>query len=388
MTTLIKKGTMRIAFILIVLLLLAIGGSIWLISWHAKNRQYFVGGIIIYRDDDFTNHYNFPGNGTKEDPYRIEDIIISTKKPFGIKISRTNSHFIIRNCIITAKFPIVLANVSYGSAIIENNTLIGQYEPSIELIYCPGSIVRNNFCIGSSRYGRGIETTGCYDSIISNNICNNMSIGLHLLGLNDNLIVNNNTCCNNEYGIRFVHEDNFLYGQYVESQSIVIANNTCNNNSELGILVSWVQNSSILGNNCSNNGRSGFAMRGMNITIMNNYFSFNGMGMVIDYLINSTLSNNLFFNNTGLAIEADDCTNTVIYANNFINNYYAGLLLNKSQVNDDSNSASDYGPNIWYNATLSQGNYWSELIWFPGVTYAIDGSDNEDLYPLENPVSF
>jgi len=123
------------------------------------------------------------------------------------------------------------------------------------------------------------------------------------------------------------------------------------------------------------------------MTFMRNYFSFNGIGLDVDYLINAVVKNNVFFNNTGVAIEAKDCTNTTIYTNNFFNNYYAGILQNTSQVYDDSSAASENGPNIWYNATLSQGNYWSELIWFPGATYAIRGSDNEDLYPLENPVN-
>jgi len=377
-----KRGIRIIVAILIVQLVLVISGSAWLLTWHMKNRVYFVGEIIIYRDEDFANRYHFPGNGTKEDPYIIENFIFSTKRLFGIKINQTSSHFIIRNCNIEAGYPIVLVNVSYGTARIENNIFTGQGRPSIELIYCPGTIVRNNICYGSV----GIKTTGCYDSLISNNNCNNMRYGLHLLGLNDNLMVDNNTCNNNEYGIFFIHEDQYLYGKYMVSHSIVIANNTCNNNSERGMFVSWVENSTILGNNCSYNGRSGYGGRGLNLTIKRNYFSFNGKGMNIEYIINSSVSKNVFYNNTGLAIEIDDSTNTVFYANNFINNYYSGTLQNRSQVNDDSSLSSDYGPNIWYNATLSQGNYWAELVWFLGATYAIEGSDNEDLYPLENPV--
>ncbi|NPD90554.1 MAG: hypothetical protein HGN29_17720 [Asgard group archaeon] len=382
-----SRSTRVMVILLIVLLIGALSGSIGLLTWHNKNRAYFVGGIVIYRDEDFTDYYNFPGNGTKENPYRIENLVITPKSLYGIKISRTSSHFIIRNCQITAEYPIVLVNTSHGTVRIENNSIYGNYHPGIELIYCPGSIVSNNTIVGSATYCYGIATTGCYDSIISHNVCNNLKYGLYLRGLSDYLIVRSNTCNNNMYGIFFMHEDTYLLdGRLIRSHSIIIANNTCSDNSERGMFVSWAENAVISGNNCSRNNRSGYGGGGQNSTFMNNYFGFNGIGLNIEYFSNSTIKGNNFSNNTGVAINADGCTNIVIYQNNFFNNYYSGIQQNRSQVNDDSSPTSEYGPNIWYNVTLSQGNFWSELIWFPGVVYEIDGGNNEDLYPVENPI--
>jgi len=70
----------------------------------------------------------------------------------------------------------------------------------------------------------------------------------------------------------------------------------------------------------------------------------------------------------GLAFQNSD--NNVAYHNNFIN---CGAL---TYGFDDGTN------NFWYNASLQEGNYWSN--WVSG-TYAIDGSAGSmDLYPLSS----
>ena len=56
-----------------------------------------------------------------------------------------------------------------------------------------------------------------------------------------------------------------------------------------------------------------------------------------------------------------------------------------AQAFDDSTFEIVYGQNVWYNSISSEGNHWSDLVWAPGITYGISGSNNTDLFPLEFP---
>lgn len=72
--------------------------------------------IIINSDSDF-KEYNFPGNGTIDNPYIISDITIITNETIGIFISQTTAYFLISNCFITAtNYGIYLSNVHKDTA--------------------------------------------------------------------------------------------------------------------------------------------------------------------------------------------------------------------------------------------------------------------------------
>jgi len=52
--------------------------------------------VHIYNDSGFSI---FPGSGTEQDPYRLENLNISSNtQTCGINISDTTNFFIIRNC--------------------------------------------------------------------------------------------------------------------------------------------------------------------------------------------------------------------------------------------------------------------------------------------------
>ena len=55
--------------------------------------------ILITSDDDFETQ-GWPGNGTLENPYAIEDLMISAEYEC-IKLGWTQAHFVIRNCLFT-----------------------------------------------------------------------------------------------------------------------------------------------------------------------------------------------------------------------------------------------------------------------------------------------
>ena len=61
-----------------------------------------------------------------------------------------------------------------------------------------------------------------------------------------------------------------------------------------------------------------------------------------------------------------------------------GLNYNHAQAYE---STVDSYNVYWSDIYSYEGNYWSDLIWDEFAIYVIDGSSNNDLYPLENPVS-
>jgi hypothetical protein len=62
------------------------------------------------------------------------------------------------------------------------------------------------------------------------------------------------------------------------------------------------------------------------------------------------------------------------------NNFFDISPVYNSQAFDEGSN------NFWYNATLSEGNFWSD--WSGVGHYEIDGATNStDLYPLSNPLA-
>ncbi len=150
--------------------------------------------ISIQSDVDFVP-YDFPGNGTQDNPYIIEDFEIGAygRWVVGIDIANTNSFFIIKNCIIyTDYIGIQLMNIASGTAWIINNT-----------------------CISNTGKGGGISVGGTTNCTIIGNICKNLMQGIHLNYASYCLIKLNLIEDNNYQGI------NIRYSSYN-----VIINNT------------------------------------------------------------------------------------------------------------------------------------------------------------------
>jgi len=84
--------------------------------------------IYIHSNDDFTEKYEFPGDGTEENPYIIEGLRFESYR-YGIRIKGTTAHFTIRDCVFestrkrTAGTAIHIKNVENG--IIENCRIEG-----------------------------------------------------------------------------------------------------------------------------------------------------------------------------------------------------------------------------------------------------------------------
>lgn len=363
--------------------------SIWVSIWHTQNKHRFRGEIVISNDSDFERKFHLPGSGTKSDPYRIEFLQIITTRDFGIKIRDTTSYFVIRNCSIRARNTAIhLTDVGYSTALISNNTVAGI--TGILAINCYEVLIDNNVCEHAIY---GIALMSCLNSTIMNNYCLNLTYGIYLEGNSSNCIVSNNHLeSNKEAGLLYNYWDQIAFDVSF-SYNVLISNNTCINNKVgldiaviLAIPLVALPTFILVSNNCSLNEDIGIAIRGYYVQAINNYCGFNGdVGITGWQLKNSTLTNNHLQNNTSFGIALSHTSGCNIYHNNFFENNIDGPILMNAQAFDDSTIEIVYGQNVWYNSISSEGNHWSDLVWAPGITYDISGSNNADFFPLEFP---
>ncbi len=132
-----------------------------------------------------------------------------------------------------------------------------------------------------------------------------------------------------------------------------------------------------------------------NIKIYNNTLNNNPNVISAAASTGGFIRENVFYNGTigiNFAFEVNDFD---IYQNNFQNFSLYGIVFEVSNNNTfyhnnliNCGSGSSYGydggtGNVWYNTTLSEGNYWSNWV---SSTYSIDGPEGSvDMYPLSSP---
>ena len=106
--------------------------------------------IYINDDSDFIA-YGFLGNGTIDDPYLLQNMILTDVSPTfaSIYIEDTTKYFIITNNTITANNSngIILDNVASGTGIITSNTInfLHEFNRGIRILFSDGIRIENNF---------------------------------------------------------------------------------------------------------------------------------------------------------------------------------------------------------------------------------------------------
>ena len=157
--------------------------------------------IEILSDNDFVSQ-GWPGEGTHDDPYVIQDLYIMTYygATTGITIHNTRANFTIQNCTIIDYDDTVdgtgidLANVTNG--IVFNNTFpLGLYGAHIQnCSYC--SLYNNSF----TQYSEAVHVEESSDLTIAQNLLVGPDTGMNLLSAEFS-IVRNNTLNNNTLGL-------------------------------------------------------------------------------------------------------------------------------------------------------------------------------------------
>lgn len=306
--------------------------------------------ILIDDNDDFVS-LGLPGNGTINDPYRIENKYFKNETYHtGIEISKTTKHFVIQNCFFEmASSGILLENVANNTAIIRKNEFNNHNYIAIYIEKSDYTKIENN--TGKSNRV-SIEAIDCYFPFIKNN---SFYGGFSLL----------DSYKPTGFNFRMSHNASII-------------NNTINNYEQC-----------IYARNCS-----GFQIEN------NTCLYSRGDGSINLYLSTEmVVKRNLIYNNLfWCGIELLESDNCIIMYNTIYHCVAFGILLGGSNNNfvhhnniiyngiTDQPQGFDNGlNNVWYEASLEEGNYWSD--WSGIGPYEIEGSVpsyNYDLYPLIN----
>ena len=299
--------------------------------------------IIIWKDEDF-NYYDFPGEGSKDNPFVIQNYNITTESRYGIYISNTTAHVIIRNCYIDAlNDGIRIEYVADETFSIVNNKCVNNYV-GINIVYSHSILIINNTCE------------------------NNLQSGITLAISDHNSIVNNTCSYNGEDGIGIW-----------DSINSTLINNICNGNGESGLDITYTANITLTNNYCSSNKYGVYLTLSQTPLFFNNTITENLEGIIIKKAYNGIFWMNLILENElyGIALVEwvyGGSENNMFHHNSFIDNNLGG----------SSQAYSGYEINYFYDIDLLEGNYWND--WISG-NYTIDGiSQFVDPYPLsESP---
>ncbi|MFW9922086.1 MAG: right-handed parallel beta-helix repeat-containing protein [Candidatus Thorarchaeota archaeon] len=317
--------------ILVVLIILLISlGSLRLdnsIGSHPKLpdqnnvRVILTEPIIIRCNENFTD-YGFSGEGTKEEPYIIENYTLqgyNETDECAIQIENTTKHFIIKNCHISNCYYGLKIKVENCSVILEDNIITeGYFGITSSVKNCAFKI--ENCQVAKCVTGMEINTT---------------------LSNNEKILVQKN----------WIGNCSFI-GMKLIGKGIQATNNTIVN------VVGWA-----------------VLLQMTDQYLAYNNISDNNVGIYGENIDNSIITKNNFKNNSHHGIYFDRfCDNNIIFHNNFIENYPEAI----SQARD---SAYETKSNVWYNETLKEGNYWSD--WNGISAYRISGeAEKWDHYPL------
>lgn len=318
--------------------------------------------IIITRDEDFgSSGYNFPGDGSPGDPYRIENYNITSGGAFGIFINGTgtvngfNVSFIIKNCWITALDVCIRIIDAYPSLVtIDNCTCINTITGDgigIWIQRCDGSILLNNTC--NFNLHTGIRIDMCHIVHVEDNTCyNNGDEGIYIDNAADNgIYLSNKVILNGGFGILNEISHNNLF-QY----------NLVANNSWEGIYIATSLLATIVNNTIETNGIGGSAP-----------------GIYFENSHNGWVAYNNIIKNEGYGLYVDHNSDFLIaHHNNFITNNMGGTQAYEGYIPGHQNAT-------WYEIARLEGNYWNEHVG-PGVYNIAGPCNNIDPYPLNSSV--
>ena len=216
-----KRGIACLSLFLILLLSSTIQTHVYDVSMKqvtAKTNR--VAGhiahspIVINGNSEFISQASaesWPGSGSPETPYRIENYYIDASSEIGISISSTSVHFIISNCTVfggSNSFDGIKLYTVTNAQII-NNELIDD-STGIYLYNSDYNIVENN-TVSDCQYGIHSEISNSVT--IHNNTCSTSSHSdLYIGSMSLDNIVTNNTCLtDNQPNIELIEASNVTF---------------------------------------------------------------------------------------------------------------------------------------------------------------------------------
>ena len=271
------------------------------------------GPIIIQKDEDF-DYYGFPGKGTKEEPYLIQNYNITVETD-SITVTGTTKYFIIRNCFL--KSTIVIDNIAANTVSITGNQ-IEECFTGIRISNTKGVSIDSNeintaywvgYVIGPPP-SECVSLQSCEESIITNNKLS------QLFARNSpNLLVENNTF---SYNIDISDssfstiQNNTVYSLGIsisKSESCLISKNFIFD-SNLGIYDEC--NNSVISENSIVNG--GYHLRSTTLFVENNLINNKELGFFVDkhnlQFIQPIFGQIIFLKCSNISVSNQQITNT------------------------------------------------------------------------------
>ncbi len=220
---------------------------------------------------------------------------------------------------------------------ISGFTVRGASDDTGIYIYCANNCVISNNTCSNNEYGIKLDGS-TNNSISGNTVCNNDRDGIDLWDSSNNTITGNNVSNNNDYGIRL----------YYSSNNIITGNNASNNNDD-GICLSYSYNNSIVKNTCTKNDIGIFLWGSSNNYVTSNNCSVNrneGLYLKHKSTKNSILDNTCLNNKEGIALESS-AYNSISY--NTCSHNKNGILIFEASTNNciSNNNCSNNGEGIF-----------------------------------------
>ena len=358
----------------------------------------------------------------------ISSCIVSNNSLCGIYLRDSSKNNTISNCNMSNNDNSIYIYYSTNNTIsgcnISNND-----DDSIYILYSTNNTISG--CNISNNDDDGIYIWYSTNNTISScNISNNDEFGIYLHDSSNNIISNNTltndgiviggqTLSNFIHSIRnntindkpflFYKNNNNLVLNGIEAGQIILANcsnfeiqNININNTDIGIEFAFCENNKISSCNISSTDFYGFWFyKSSNNIISNCNISNNDRdGIYLTFSSNNTFSNCNISNNDDDGIYLYDSSNNTFSNCNISNNDdYAIYIRDSSNVNiifhnnfiNNTNNTYDECSNQWDNG--KEGNYWDD---YDGedndkngigdTPYNIPGGDNQDRYPLMEPM--
>jgi len=310
--------------------------------------------IEIGSDEDF-EEYGFPGSGTEQDPYRIENYTIHTSNYYAIVIHDVTKYFRIWNNILHVEhIGIYIVNVAPNITQIMNNFISGGETGGIFIRNVDGGIIENNTCCDNFE-GIFIERSMNWQ-MRNNNLKNNKFWGIDIRECQYMIIENNTFSCSEYVGgsltlwyniglhllstpnstIRFNNFKNnglsISLSELEDYSSIIVENNTVNG-LELGYFFNY--NDRVI--NKPNYGQL-ILLNCSNINVTNQFIIYSGTGIKVSYCNNCCIYDNIFNYNRLEGIYLYDSNEISIYNNTYYKNMYGVKTINSKSIKIENSS--------------------------------------------------
>jgi parallel beta-helix repeat protein len=212
-----------------------------------------VAPIWINDNSDFAD-FAFVGNGTENNPYKIDGYQFISNKSVLIEIYNTSAHFVIQNSFfdgLNQSYALVINNVTNG--VIENNIIYNTY-CGIFLNNSDDNIISDNTIYNCSHYaivlgeesqyntisgntfyhilqnGIWLNSTSRYNTIFKNTL-NECNTSIYMSNAYNNTLSYNRYSNWNSYGVNLLNSDNntIIYNDFYNNETSIYLSSSINN---------------------------------------------------------------------------------------------------------------------------------------------------------------